>query len=85
MEDARLEASGGKGALDDAVIATGAFDGDEAIAELLSSKSVLKWNTTGLMKVRVAMLRSGVRKLAPIEAATNNSATSAAEAVPSSR
>jgi len=50
----------------------------------LMSRSVLKWKTTGLMKVRVATLRSGVRKLAPIEAATNNSATSAAEAVPSS-
>jgi len=41
------------------------------------SNSVLKWNTTGLMKVRVAVLRSGVRKLAPIETATNNNATSA--------
>jgi len=54
------------------------------IAMRLMSRSVLKWKTTGLMKVRVATLRSGVRKLAPIEAATNNSATSAAEAVPSS-
>ena len=43
-------------------------------------RSVLKWKTTGLMKVRVATLRSGVRKLAPIDTATNNSATSAAEA-----
>jgi hypothetical protein len=43
-----------------------------------------KWKTTGLMKVLVAMLRSGVRKLAPIETATNNSATSAADEVPSS-
>jgi hypothetical protein len=34
--------------------------------------------------MRVAVLRSGVIKLAPIETATNNSATSAAEAVPSS-
>ena len=47
-------------------------------------RSVLKWETTGLMKVRVATLRSGVRKLAAIDIATNNSATSAAEAVPSS-
>jgi hypothetical protein len=30
------------------------------------------------MKVRVATLRSGVRKLAPIDTATHNSATSAA-------
>ena len=43
-------------------------------------RSVLKWKTTGLMKVRVATLRSGMRKLAPIDTATNNSATSAAEA-----
>ena len=53
---------------------------DGTIAMRLMSRSVLKWKTTGLMKVRVATLRSGVRKLA-IEAATNNSA---AEAVPSS-
>ena len=57
---------------------------DGTIAMRLMSRSVPKWKTTGLMKVRVATLRSGVRKLAPIEAATNNSATSAAEAVPSS-
>jgi len=36
------------------------------------------------MKVRVAVLRSGLKNLAPIETATNNSATSAADAVPSS-
>jgi len=57
---------------------------DGTSATKLTSNSVLKWNTTGLMKVRVAMLRSGVRKLAAIETATNNKATSAAEAVPSS-
>jgi hypothetical protein len=50
----------------------------------LSNKSVLKWKTTGLINVRVAVLRSPERKLAPIETATNNKATSAAEAVPSS-
>jgi hypothetical protein len=57
---------------------------DGTIAMRLMRRSVLKWKTTGLMKVRVATLRSGVRKLAPIDTATNNSATSAAEAVPSS-
>src|SRR5215472_11193147 len=57
---------------------------DGTSATKLMSNSVLKWNTTGLTKVRVAVLRSGVRKLAPIETATNNNATSAAEAVPSS-
>src|SRR5579862_7838000 len=31
VEDARLEAGGGEGALDEAVIAAGAFDGDEAV------------------------------------------------------
>ena len=35
MKDARLEAGGGEGALDEAVIAAGAFDGDEAVAELM--------------------------------------------------
>src|SRR5207244_2150459 len=38
MKDTRLEAGGGEGALDEAVIASGAFDGDEAIAELVSRK-----------------------------------------------
>jgi hypothetical protein len=40
MHDARLEASGGKGALGDAVIASGAFDGNDAIAELVCGKSL---------------------------------------------
>jgi hypothetical protein len=53
-------------------------------ATRLSNRIVAKWKTIGLMKVLVAMLRSGVRKLAPIETATNNSATSAADEVPSS-
>ncbi len=35
MEDACLEAGGGEGALHEAVIAAGAFDGDEAIAQLV--------------------------------------------------
>jgi hypothetical protein len=35
MENACLEAGGGEGALHQAVIASGAFDGDEAIAELM--------------------------------------------------
>ena len=35
MDDAGLEAGGGEGALDDAVIAAGAFDGDEAVAEVV--------------------------------------------------
>jgi len=34
MEDACLEAGGGEGALDEAVIAAGAFDGDESIVAL---------------------------------------------------
>ena len=40
MEDARLEAGGGEGALDEAVIAAGAFDGDEAVAELVVGEGV---------------------------------------------
>ncbi len=40
MEDARLEAGGGEGALDEAVIAAGAFDGDEAVAELVLGEGV---------------------------------------------
>src|SRR5579859_3627721 len=39
MKDARLEAGGGEGALDEAVVAAGAFDGDQAIAESVSVKS----------------------------------------------
>lgn len=35
MEDAGLEAGGGEGALYEAVIAAGPFDGDEAVAELV--------------------------------------------------
>src|SRR5207249_8140494 len=35
VQDACLEAGRGEAALDDAVIATGAFDGDEAILELV--------------------------------------------------
>ena len=35
MKDARLEAGGGEGALDEAVIAAGAFDGDEAVKDLM--------------------------------------------------
>src|SRR3989442_9169616 len=35
MQDARLEAGGGEAALDDAMIAPGAFDGDEAVPELV--------------------------------------------------
>jgi hypothetical protein len=35
MEDARLETGGGEGALDEAMIAAGAFDGDEAVEEVV--------------------------------------------------
>ena len=35
VDDAGLEAGGGEGALDEAVIAAGAFDGDEAVAEVV--------------------------------------------------
>ena len=35
MEDARLEAGGGEGALDEAMIAAGAFDGDEAVKDVV--------------------------------------------------
>ena len=38
VQDARLEAGGGEGALDDLVIASGAFDGDDAIVELMCGK-----------------------------------------------
>ena len=38
MEDARLEAGRGEAALDEAVIAAGAFDGDEAVGELVSGE-----------------------------------------------
>jgi hypothetical protein len=38
VQDARLEAGGGEGALNEAVIAAGAFDGDKAIVECMSSK-----------------------------------------------
>jgi hypothetical protein len=35
MEDACLEAGGGEGALDETMVTTGAFDGDDAIEELV--------------------------------------------------
>src|SRR5438132_12673868 len=35
MEDACLEAGGGEGALQEAVVAAGAFDGDESVTELV--------------------------------------------------
>src|SRR5262249_52962254 len=40
VEDAGLEAGGGEAALDDAMIASGAFDGDQAIAELVLGEGV---------------------------------------------
>src|SRR5262245_33058214 len=40
VNDARLEASGGEGALHEAVIAAGAFDGHDAIAELVCGEGV---------------------------------------------
>ncbi len=35
LQDARFEAGAGEGALDEAVIASGGFDGDEAVAEVV--------------------------------------------------
>ena len=40
VEDAGLEAGGGEGALDNAVIAAGAFDGDEAVVELVAAEGL---------------------------------------------
>src|SRR5262249_16706441 len=40
MEDAGLEAGSGKGPLHEAVVTTGPFDGDEAVAELVGRKSL---------------------------------------------
>jgi hypothetical protein len=40
MQDAGLEAGGGEAALDEAMIAAGAFDGDETVAELVVGKSL---------------------------------------------
>ena len=40
VDDAGLEAGGGEGALDEAVIAAGAFDGDEAVVELVLGEGV---------------------------------------------
>ena len=40
MEDACLEAGGGEGALHEAVIASGAFDGDEAVVELVRGEGL---------------------------------------------
>lgn len=40
VEDAGFEAGGGEGALDDAVVASGAFDGDQAVVELVLSEGV---------------------------------------------
>src|SRR5580704_8656303 len=40
VQDARLEAGGGEGALDKAVIAASAFDGDEAVVELVGGKGM---------------------------------------------
>src|SRR5450759_2351491 len=40
MEDGRLEAGGGEGALDEAVITAGAFDGDEAVKDVMFGEGV---------------------------------------------
>ena len=62
MEDARLEAGGGEGALDEAVIAAGAFDGDEAIAELVLGEGWRTWATAASRSGRLwATVVGGMR------------------------
>src|SRR5262249_53825019 len=58
MEDACLEASGGEGALHQAVIAAGAFDGDQAITEIMSSKSATDLGD-GRVEVRAVVGNDG--------------------------
>src|SRR5258708_33199487 len=48
VEDAGLEAGGGKGALNDAMIPASAFDGDEAVAELVLSEGQANLSNGGV-------------------------------------
>ena len=48
MDDAGLEAGGGEGALDDVVIAAGAFDGDQAVVEVVAA---MAWRMAAMAAV----------------------------------
>jgi hypothetical protein len=48
VDHAGLEAGGGKGALDNAVIASGAFDGHEAIVELVVGEGLANARNGGV-------------------------------------
>jgi hypothetical protein len=60
MEDACLEAGGGEGALDKAVITTGAFDGDDAVLELVLGEG-LTGEGDGLVECRLVVRDRGRR------------------------
>jgi hypothetical protein len=48
VEDARLEAGGGEGALDEAMIAAGAFDGDEAVEDVVFGEGLTHLDDGGV-------------------------------------
>src|SRR5262249_7590327 len=48
VHDAGLEAGGGKGALDQAVVAAGALDGDQAVAELVGGEGIADLGDSGV-------------------------------------
>jgi hypothetical protein len=58
-------------------------DGNKPTAH--KKKTLVKWITTGLMKVRVPLWRSSVKKPLPSERATNSKPSNVAHAVPTSR
>ena len=62
MEDAGLEAGGGEGALHEAVVAAGAFDGDEAIVEVVVREACRTWATAASRSGRLwATVVGGMR------------------------
>jgi len=60
MKDAGLEVGGVEGVLDDAVIAAGAFDGHQAITEIVGRESLAYWGHGGV-KVRAVVGDDGRR------------------------
>src|SRR5262249_2158010 len=55
MDDARLEAGRAEGALDDAVIAARAFDGDKAVAEVVVGKDLTNACHSGVKGIAIVL------------------------------
>jgi hypothetical protein len=67
MKDSRLETGGGEGALHEAVIAAGAFDGDEAVAELVVGEGLADVGDGGVEVVAIVSDDGGRDEDAAIE------------------